>query len=63
MTIRRSYWLLLLLALLLSVPTRGGASVAFISQDDNGREFTLDRGDALKIFTACYIGDRVYVAA
>jgi inhibitor of cysteine peptidase len=25
------------------------ASVVFISQDENGREFTLDRGDALEI--------------
>ena len=49
MTIRRSYWLLLLLAVALSVPGRANASVVFISQDDNGREFTLDRGDALEI--------------
>ena len=49
MTIRRSYWLLLLLALTFSAPTRATASVVFISQDDNGREFTLDRGDALEI--------------
>ena len=49
MTIRRSYWLLLLIAFALSVPERAGASVVFISQDDNGREFTLDRGDALEI--------------
>jgi len=49
MTFRRSYWLLLLLALTLSVPRRAGASVVFISQGDNGREFALDRGDALEI--------------
>ena len=49
MTIRRSYWLLLLLALTFSAPMRASASVVFISQDDNGREFTLDRGDALEI--------------
>jgi inhibitor of cysteine peptidase len=36
-----------LLALLIA--TRADASVVFISQDDNGREFTLDRGDALEI--------------
>ena len=48
MTIRRSYWLLLI-AFALSVPERAGASVVFISLDDNGREFTLDRGDALEI--------------
>jgi predicted secreted protein len=49
MTIRRSYWLLLLLALALSMPGRASASVVFISQGDDGREFTLDRGDALEI--------------
>ena len=49
MTIRRSYWLLLLLALTFSAPRLASASVVFISQDDNGREFTLDRGDALEI--------------
>jgi len=49
MTIRRSYWLLLLIAVALSVPGLAGASVVFISLDDNGREFTLDRGDALEI--------------
>jgi predicted secreted protein len=31
------------------VASRAGASVVFISLDDNGREFTLDRGDALEI--------------
>ena len=49
MTIRRSYWLLLLIAFALSVPRLARASVVFISLDDNGREFTLDRGDALEI--------------
>jgi predicted secreted protein len=49
MTIRRSYWLLLLLALTFSAPRLASASVVFISLDDNGREFTLDRGDALEI--------------
>ena len=33
----------------ISIPKRADASVVFISQDDNGREFTLDRGDALEI--------------
>ena len=47
MRIRRSHLLLLLVALLLA--SRANASVVFISQDDNGREFTLDRGDALEI--------------
>jgi len=47
MVIRRSYLLLSLLALLLAA--RADASVVFISQDQNGREFTLDRGDALEI--------------
>ena len=47
MRIRRSHLLLFLVALLLA--SRASASVVFISQDDNGREFTLDRGDALEI--------------
>ena len=47
MRIRRSHLLLLLVSLLLA--SRADASVVFISQDDNGREFTLDRGDALEI--------------
>jgi predicted secreted protein len=37
------------IALVLSVPRRANASVVFISQEDNGREFALDRGDALEI--------------
>jgi predicted secreted protein len=53
MTIRRSLLLLLLVAysaaFALSLPTRADASVVFISQEDNGREFALDRGDALEI--------------
>jgi len=28
---------------------RANASVVFVSQEDNGREFALDRGDALEI--------------
>ena len=47
MRIRRSHLLLFLVALLLA--SRASASVVFISQDDNGREFALDRGDALEI--------------
>lgn len=47
MTIPRSHWLLFLIALLIA--SRASASVVFISQDDDGREFTLDRGDALEI--------------
>jgi inhibitor of cysteine peptidase len=31
------------------MPRRVCASMVFISQDENGREFTLDRGDALEI--------------
>jgi predicted secreted protein len=44
---RLSHLLLFAVALLLA--SRAGASVVFISQDDDGREFTLDRGDALEI--------------
>ncbi len=47
MRIRRSHLLLCLLALLLASPA--SASVIFISLDDNGRQFSLDRGDALEI--------------
>jgi predicted secreted protein len=36
-------------AFTLSMPTRVCASMVFISQDENGREFMLDRGDALEI--------------
>src|SRR6202521_1514694 len=46
---RRSHLLLLLVAIALSMPRQARASVVFISQDDNGREFALDRGDALEI--------------
>ena len=49
MTIRRSYCLLLLLVFAFSMPRLASASVVFISIDDNGRDFTLDRGDALEI--------------
>jgi inhibitor of cysteine peptidase len=45
--IRRSYFLFLLVAILLAART--DASMVFISQDENGREFVLDRGDALEI--------------
>ncbi len=47
MRIRRLQLLLLLAALLLA--SQVSASVIFISPDDNGREFALDRGDALEI--------------
>lgn len=47
MRIRRAHLLLLLVALL--VASRANASAIFISLDDNGHEFTLDRGDALVI--------------
>src|ERR1700685_2977810 len=47
MRIRGAHLVLLLIALLIA--SRASASVVFISQDDNGREFTLDRGDALEI--------------
>jgi inhibitor of cysteine peptidase len=47
---RRSHLVLLLIAgFALSMASRAGASVIFISREDNGREFTLDRGDALEI--------------
>jgi len=53
MIIRRSHLLLFLsactIAVALTVPSRASASMVFVSQDDNGREFTLDRGDALEI--------------
>ena len=47
MRIRRSPLLLFLIAILLA--SRADASVIFVSQEDNGREFALDRGDALEI--------------
>jgi len=47
MRIRRIHLLLFVVVLLLA--SRASASVVFISLDDNGREFTLDRGDALEI--------------
>lgn len=46
---RRPHLLLLLVAIAFSMPRSASASVIFISQDDNGREFALDRGDALEI--------------
>jgi predicted secreted protein len=54
MRIRRTHLLLFLIALLLA--SRASASVIFISQDDNGREFALDRGDALEISLAATSG-------
>ena len=47
MKIRRAHLVLLLVALL--VASRALASAIFISIDDNGHEFLLDRGDALEI--------------
>lgn len=47
MRFRRVLPLLFLIALMVSA--RADASMVFISQDDNGREFTLERGDALEI--------------
>lgn len=47
MRIRRTHLFLLLATLLFA--SRASASVVFISQEDNGREFALDRGDALEI--------------
>ena len=47
MRIRRSQLLLFMLAMLLASRVR--ASMVFISKDDDGREFILDRGDALEI--------------
>jgi len=50
MKVRRSHLLLLLAAAFaLSVPQGANASAIFISIDDNGHEFLLDRGDALEI--------------
>jgi inhibitor of cysteine peptidase len=50
MKVRRRYHLMLLaLTVALSFSQRASASVIFVSPDDNGREFTLDRGDALEI--------------
>jgi len=46
----RLRFLLLLVALALSMPTRPAhASAIFISADDNGHEFTFVRGDAVEI--------------
>jgi inhibitor of cysteine peptidase len=46
---RSTLLLLVTFAVALSMPPQVNASVIFISQDENGREFTLDRGDALEI--------------
>src|SRR5277367_2774567 len=43
----RKYLPVLVIALLIA--SRASASMIFIAQEDNGREFTLDRGDALEI--------------
>src|SRR5277367_2838713 len=43
----RKYLPVLVIALLIA--SRASASMIFISQDDNGHEFTLDRGDGLEI--------------
>lgn len=43
----RSHLLALLVALLVASPA--SASMVFVSQEDNGQEFTLERGDALEI--------------
>jgi inhibitor of cysteine peptidase len=40
--------LLIACAIVLST-TRAAASVVFVSLDDNGQEFTLERGDALEV--------------
>jgi inhibitor of cysteine peptidase len=51
--IRRSHLRLLLVAaavaFAMAAPQRARASIIFVSQEDNGRELTLDRGDALQI--------------
>jgi inhibitor of cysteine peptidase len=51
MNIRRSNLMLLFaaVAVALSIPGRASASAIFIGLDDNGHEFTLDRGDAIVI--------------
>ena len=49
MKIRRTHLLPLLIGFTLCFAMRASASVVFISQDDDGREFALDRGDALEI--------------
>ena len=46
---RLSLLLLFVPVIALTLPRPVSASVIFISQDENGREFTLDRGDALEI--------------
>ncbi|MFZ2059491.1 MAG: protease inhibitor I42 family protein [Candidatus Binatus sp.] len=46
---RACRWQVLALLVALLVASRASASVVFVSQEDNGREFALDRGDALEI--------------
>jgi inhibitor of cysteine peptidase len=45
----RIRWQVLLLLITMLVAIRASASMVFVSQDDNGSEFTLERGDALEI--------------
>jgi predicted secreted protein len=47
MRVRHALLFLSLIALL--VASRASASMVFVSQDENGHEFTLERGDALEI--------------
>ena len=50
MTIRSTNLMLLLIACAIVLSTiRADASVVFVSLDDNGQEFTLERGDALEV--------------
>jgi inhibitor of cysteine peptidase len=45
----RIRWQVLLVLITMLVASRASASMVFVSQDDNGSEFTLERGDALEI--------------
>jgi inhibitor of cysteine peptidase len=47
MRVRPALLLMSLIALL--VASQASASMVFVSQDENGHEFTLERGDALEI--------------
>ena len=47
MRFRATRLLVLLIALLFAA--QADASMVFVSQDENGRDFTLERGDALEI--------------
>ena len=50
MTIRRTNLVLLLIACAIALSTiAADASVVFVSLDDNGQEFTFERGDALEV--------------